>query len=98
MASLLTAPLYSLWTEFARGVAASARAMPDGMALGLCFLAVFAIAYLALRLATTAGDRRGLHDVARVRLGISDEYPLSMRRASIGGARFERKRIPSVAR
>ena len=93
MAWLLTAPLSSLFNEIARGVTAAAQAMPDHVALGLCFVAVFGIAYLGCRIATTSGERRGLHDVARVRLGISDEYALPLRRGRAAVVRFARKRL-----
>ena len=49
---------------------------PSPLMLGLCFLAVFIAVFGVLRRAATAGERRATHEVARVRLGISDEYAM----------------------
>jgi len=93
MASLVTAPLSSLWNELARVATAAAQAMPDGLALAVCFIGVFGIVFLGVRRATAAGERRALHDVACVRLGISDEYALPLRRERPAVARRARRRL-----
>jgi len=46
----------------------------SSLMLGVCFVAIFLAVFGALRRAATAGERRASHEVARVRLGISDEY------------------------
>lgn len=60
---------------------------PSPWMLGVCFIAIFLAVFGAFRRATTAGERRATHEVARVRLGISDEHATTGRWAKAAWAK-----------